>query len=62
MKEYREEHSKGEIIFNFRIGYKINDHHKILFIIRNAFNREYMVRPADVQAPRTFALQYHLDI
>ncbi|PHR49936.1 MAG: hypothetical protein COA32_02040 [Fluviicola sp.] len=57
IKEYREEHDDGDIVFDARVGYQINNIFMINFIVNNVFNREYMTRPGDIQAPRQFILR-----
>ena len=60
LKQYREKHHTGDVIFDFRLSYQITVTSKISIIIKNIFNREYMLRPGDVQPPRNIALQYAL--
>lgn len=60
LKEYREKHHTGDIVFDFRLSYQITETSKISIIVKNVFNREYMLRPGDVQPPRSIALQYAL--
>lgn len=60
MKKYRAEHNKGDAVFDARVAYQIHKTAKMSFIVNNVFNREYMSRPADMQPPRTFALQLTL--
>jgi iron complex outermembrane receptor protein len=55
LKEYREQHNKGDIILDYRISFEIKRELKFFAVINNIFNREYMGRPGDVQPPRTFA-------
>jgi len=62
LKEYREENNKGTFVFDFRLGININEKSRISIVLRNALNNEYMVRPGDIQAPRTLALQYVLKV
>jgi iron complex outermembrane receptor protein len=44
-------------LFNARIGYRLFGHLRINLIISNILNSEYMIRPADLGAPRTLRLQ-----
>ncbi|MBR9859940.1 TonB-dependent receptor [bacterium] len=44
-------------IWNFRAGYKFNDHFQLNFIVDNAFNHEFMIRPADLGPPRRIRCQ-----
>jgi iron complex outermembrane receptor protein len=60
IKDYRRNHHDGEVIFDGRIGWQLNKTTKVGFIVNNVFNHEYMGRPADMQPPRTYALQVAL--
>jgi outer membrane cobalamin receptor len=60
LKEYREKHHTGDAIFDARLSYQITETSKLSIIFKNVFNREYMLRPGDVQPPRNIALQYSL--
>ena len=44
-------------ISNARIGFKANSHFSSNLILGNILNREYVVRPADIGAPRSLRLQ-----
>ena len=55
--EYRERNKNGDVVFDSRLSYQASKTIKVAFIVNNVFNREYITRPADVQAPRSFALQ-----
>jgi len=48
---------KGDFIVDARIGYYFgkNDQAKISFLMKNIGNREYTLRPALVEAPRSYA-------
>jgi len=60
LKQYREKHHTGDIVFDARFSYQITDKSKLSLVMKNVFNHEYMLRPGDVQAPRNIALQYSL--
>lgn len=62
IKTYREENEEPEYVFDFRVSYQIADHSKVAFIINNALNREYSLRPLAINAPRTFAIQYTITL
>ncbi len=62
LKEYRQEHDKGAVIFDFSLGYQLFPSSTISFIIKNLFNKEYMGRPGDIRPPRNISLQYKLKI
>lgn len=57
LKEYRRIHNKATVVFDARIGYTFNDHYRVGFIVNNVLNTEYMGRPGDIQAPRSFIAQ-----
>ncbi len=60
MAHYRSVFNKGVAVFDARFGYQINEAFKVNFIANNVFNKEYVSRPGDVQAPRNFILQMQL--
>lgn len=60
MANYRSVFNKGVAVFDARFGYQINEVFKVNFITNNLFNKEYVSRPGDVQAPRNFILQMQL--
>lgn len=62
LKAYREKNNKGYIVFDVRLGLDISKSSRISVVVKNLLNKEYMIRPADVQAPRNFALQYLLKL
>lgn len=62
LREYREKHDSGTLVLDCRLGINIGEHSRISAVLRNALNNEYMIRPGDVQPPRTFALQYMLKL
>lgn len=62
LKEYRDKNDKGGLVFDARIGFNLNEKSRFSLVVRNLLNNEYMIRPGDVQAPRTFALQYMLKL
>ena len=60
LKQYREKNNKGSLVFDARIGYKFLEHYRVGFVVSNLLNEEYVGRPGDIQAPRTFLLQLQL--
>lgn len=60
MRKYRMQHNKGDTVVDVRVAYQIIEIAKFSFLVNNIFNREVMGRPADIQAPRVFALQLSL--
>jgi outer membrane cobalamin receptor len=61
IKQFRAIHNKGDNIVDVRASYRINENNKVAFLINNAFNHLYALRPAVLEAPRTFAVQYSLN-
>ena len=57
LAQYREQHHTGDVIFDFILGYQVTKIIKASFIVKNAFNREYMDRPGNIQPPRSFTVQ-----
>lgn len=57
-KGYRDANHHPEHVFDFRISAQIARHSKVSFIVNNAFNREYALRPLVINPPRSYALQY----
>lgn len=58
---YRRKNKFGAAtVFDYRLSYRLNENARAALIINNIFNLEYMGRPGDIQAPRTFAIQFAL--
>lgn len=62
LREYREKYDQGSLVFDARFGYNVKDCLRLGFIVNNILNAEYVSRPADIQAPRTFMLQLQYKI
>ncbi len=60
--DYRAKHNKGGVVYNQRISYDFSKYGKISFIVNNVMNREYTVRPARMEPPRNFTIQYRVHI
>jgi iron complex outermembrane receptor protein len=60
LKEYRQKFNKGNLVFDIRIGYKINENFRVGLIANNVFNAEYTSRPGDIQPPRNFMAQLQM--
>lgn len=52
----------GYWVADFRIGYRITSKYRIAFVINNIGNVEYMVRPADIGAPRMGMIQLRANL
>lgn len=60
--DYFKENQKGVWIWDARISYAINEHHKVALIGANILNNSYSLRPLKIESPRTLMLQYTLKI
>lgn len=61
-REYRQRFDRGNLVFDARIGYKLNDTYRFGFIVNNVLNQEYVSRPGDIQAPRHFMVQVQMKL
>ncbi len=57
LRDYREENNEGITLVDFRFGYQITDAFKFSFLAKNVMNKEYIRRPAQIEAPRNFTLR-----
>ncbi len=57
---YRDVHNRGDLMFDSRMMYRVNDILRFSLITNNIFNTECSSRPADVLAPRNFAVQIQM--
>ena len=62
LKEYREQHNKGDIVLDCRVSYEFRKGMRAAVLVNNILNREYLGRPGDVQPPRTFGLMLSMKI
>ncbi len=60
LEQYREKNNKGSLVFDARIGYELTKHYRLGLVVNNLLNEEYVGRPGDVQAPRTFLMQLQM--
>ena len=60
LKQYREKNNKGAFVMDARAGYSFAEHYRVGFIVNNILNAEYVTRPGDIQAPRSFILQLQM--
>jgi iron complex outermembrane receptor protein len=61
LKEYREDNkNKGNLIFDARLGYQVNEKIRLSFVVNNLTNQEYTLRPMSMEAPRTTAVQLQI--
>lgn len=45
-------------VFDARVSYNINSHHKLSVVCNNLLNVAYSLRPMKIEAPRTTSIQY----
>ncbi len=57
LQAYREQFNRGVFVCDVRFLYHFNEKISANFIINNVFNAEYVSRPGDMQAPRSFLIQ-----
>jgi outer membrane cobalamin receptor len=62
VKSYRASHDNGDWVFDANIGVQMKSNLRMGFIVKNLFNHEYMGRPADIQAMRSFTLQLSMKL
>ncbi len=55
--DFRQKRPNGDFIADFRLSYELRSDLRLAFLIRNALNRDYMIVPGNIGAPRTFGLQ-----
>ncbi len=58
--EYRDANNSGNWIFGARVGFHPTENSSITLLGKNIFNRSYTVRPAKVEAPANYTLQYKI--
>jgi len=58
---WREENAGGNFILNVRAKYLFNDKITLQVGVENLFNREYSLRPAMLEPPRTYVMQFKMD-
>ncbi len=57
IEKYRKEHNKAINIFDARIAMQVTKNFKMAFIVNNALNTSYSLRPLKIEAQRTFSLR-----
>lgn len=59
---YRSINPKGAIVYNQRISYDFKKFGRLSLIVNNVGNREYAIRPARMEPPRNYTIQYKISI
>jgi iron complex outermembrane receptor protein len=62
MNDARRMGKEGDLIFDARSSYKINQKLTANLMVSNILNREVMTRPADLRPPRLFVLQLQIKL
>jgi iron complex outermembrane receptor protein len=62
VKNYRESNRHGNYIIDLRISYNLSDKVRFSIITKNTFNNEYSIRPALLEAPRSYTAQVMVKI
>jgi iron complex outermembrane receptor protein len=62
MNDARRMGKEGDLIFDARSSYKINQKLTANLMVSNLLNREMMTRPADLRPPRLFVLQLQIKL
>src|SRR5690606_7643312 len=58
LKPYRQANNKGNTVVDLRLVFKVKQNTSFSIICNNVFNKEYMLRPGDIQPQRTFAVRF----
>ena len=56
--EYRDNNTNDTHLLNFRLGYSFNERARLSFILNNALNVEYAMRPGLLEAPMNIASRF----
>lgn len=59
---WRATHTKGDYVFDLRLGHTFNDTHRIALMVNNVLNRVYAIRPLAIEEPRLIMVQYSLTL
>ncbi len=57
VEEFRAANDNGDWIWDIRAGFKVGEHVNITGIVKNVMNREYAIRPARIDPPRSYTLR-----
>lgn len=56
--QYFKAHQNGDILADIRMGYKVNKHFEVGFIVKNVANKFYMLRPGKPEPIRNYTMQF----
>jgi iron complex outermembrane receptor protein len=57
LKDYRTENNNGFYVFNARLGYQVNEHLKLGFLVNNLTNVEFTKRPGLLEPTRLWSMR-----
>ncbi len=57
LKDYRSRNQNGTVLMDWRMAYHFSDNAKISFLVKNATNKTYTLRPALMEAPINFTVR-----
>jgi outer membrane cobalamin receptor len=57
VSNFRQRRDAGDFVADFRMSYELRSDMRLALLVRNAFNRDYMIVPGNIAPPRTFGLQ-----
>lgn len=60
LQDFRRDYPQQSTIINARIAYDFGQWGRVSILARNLFNRVYSLRPAKLEPPRSFTLQYRI--
>lgn len=55
--DFRARRDQGDWMADFRLAYELRSDVRLAFLVRNAFNRDYMIVPGNIGPGRTYGLQ-----
>ena len=59
--EYRDNNTNGEWVVDCRLIMQLNESSRLTGVVKNVFNNEYTTRPAALEAPRNYAIQFQYE-
>ncbi len=62
VKDYRDNYDNGSLVLDLRLAYNITEQARISFILKNATNKAYTVRPALLEAPMNFTVRADVNL
>jgi len=60
--EYRNANTKGDFILNARFGVMYDKKYNLSFHIKNVTNKSYTIRPAKIEAPLNYTINFNMNL